>query len=114
MSVTGMNASTGRAISGKAHLRQSIADILTTPIGSRVMRRSYGSYLFELIDQAANDAGRLRLMAATADALIRWEPRLKLNKVTIATNFDGETSIQIHGLYKGAETAIELPLGGAV
>ncbi len=70
--VTGMNATTGRTISGKSHLRQSIADILTTPIGSRVMRRNYGSYLFDLIDQAENDAGRLRLMTATADALIRW------------------------------------------
>ena len=112
--VIGINAHTGKSIAGKDHLHQSIADILTTPIGSRVMRRSYGSYLFELIDQAANDAGRLRLMAATADALIRWEPRLKLKKVTIATNFDGETGIHINGLYNGADTAIALPLGGAV
>ena len=54
--VTGINTNTGRSISGKAHLRQSIADILSTPIGSRVMRRNYGSHLFDLIDQAANDA----------------------------------------------------------
>lgn len=111
MNVTGMNANTGRTISGKAHLRQSIADILTTPIGSRVMRRNYGSYLFELIDQAANDVGRLRLMAATADALIRWEPRLRLNKITIATQFNGETNIEIKGLYNGTETEIAVPIG---
>jgi phage baseplate assembly protein W len=29
-------------------LRQSIADILSTPVGSRVMRRAHGSRLHEL------------------------------------------------------------------
>ena len=108
--ITGMNATTGRQISCKEHLQQSIADILITPIGSRVMRRTYGSYLFELIDQAANAAGILRLMAATADALMRWEPRLKLNKVTIDTNFNGDTTIQINGLYQDIETYFEFQL----
>ena len=109
--VTGMHASTGRSITGTAHLRQSIADILVTPLGSRVMRRNYGSCLFDLIDHAANDAGRLRVIAATVDALIRWEPRLKLDKVTIDGAVDGATTIRISGLYNGAETAIALPLG---
>lgn len=40
-----MNAHTGGAIDRLAHIRQSIADILTTRIGSRVMRREYGSQL---------------------------------------------------------------------
>ena len=34
-----MNRNTGRAVAGLEHLRQSVADILTTPVGSRVMRR---------------------------------------------------------------------------
>ena len=37
-----MNRNTGKAITGVAHLTQSVADILLTPIGSRVMRRGYG------------------------------------------------------------------------
>ena len=32
----GMDASTGRAISGIDHLVQSMTDILTTPIGTRM------------------------------------------------------------------------------
>lgn len=35
----GMNSRTGRTITDSAHLAQSVADILTTPIGSRAMRR---------------------------------------------------------------------------
>ena len=50
----GMNAETGRELTGLEHLKQSIADILNTPIGSRVMRRDYGSRLFELIDAPIN------------------------------------------------------------
>ena len=47
----GMNAHTGQALSGLDHLRQSIADILSTPLNTRVMRRDYGSRIPELIDQ---------------------------------------------------------------
>lgn len=39
----GMNSETGKTISGIEHLKQSIVDILTTPVGTRVMRRDYGS-----------------------------------------------------------------------
>lgn len=79
----GMSARTGRAIEGNAHLAQSIADILTTPLGSRVMRREYGSLLPDLIDAPHNDATRLQVYAATAMALMRWEPRIRLSRVQL-------------------------------
>ena len=79
----GMDARTGRRLDGLEHLRQSIRDILTTPIGARVARRDYGSHLPDLIDQPMNAVGRMRLKAATALALMRWEPRLRLTSVTI-------------------------------
>ncbi|MEW7978507.1 MAG: GPW/gp25 family protein [Candidatus Sedimenticola endophacoides] len=50
----GMHAITGQHLAGEAHLRQSIIDILTTPLGTRVMRRDYGSRLFELVDAPIN------------------------------------------------------------
>ena len=72
----GLDASTGKQLSGMAHLRQSVRDILTTPIGTRVMRRDYGSRLYQLVDAPMNDATRLDMMAATYEALETWEPRL--------------------------------------
>lgn len=95
--ITGMSTETGSAISGKAHLQQSVSDILTTPIGSRIMRRTYGSHLFDLIDQAANPAGKLRLMAATVGALMRWEPRLKVSRVAVNCDASGAAHILIEG-----------------
>jgi len=79
----GMSARTGRTVSDSAHLAQSIADILTTPIGSRVMRREYGSQLPDLIDAPTNDTTRLQAYAATAMALMRWEPRIRLSRVQL-------------------------------
>jgi phage baseplate assembly protein W len=47
----GMNSQTGLSITEVEHIRQSVRDILVTPVGSRVMRREYGSLLSALIDQ---------------------------------------------------------------
>lgn len=80
----GMDARAGTFNDDSAHLRQSIADILTTPIGSRIARRDYGSLLPELIDQPFNDTTRLRLYGATATALMRWEPRLQVSRITLS------------------------------
>lgn len=85
----GMDARTGRAIAGVDHIRQSIADILSTPIGTRIGRREYGSLLPDLLDQPMNAGGRLRLFAATALALLRWEPRIRLNRIDLANDSAG-------------------------
>lgn len=79
----GTDARTGRQLEGEAHLRQSIADILTTPVGTRVMRRDYGSVLPELIDQPFNGATRMRMYGATATALMRWEPRIRVTRIDL-------------------------------
>lgn len=92
MHATGMSRTNGELLNQDEHLRQSIHDILTTPLGTRLMRREYGSLLPFLIDAPANDATRLKLMAATATALIRWEPRIKVSKVSLSLIHDGINS----------------------
>lgn len=79
--MAGMNRYTGARVDELDHIRQSIADILTTPIGSRVMRRDYGSRLTELIDQPLTGATLLRAYSATIDALLRWEPRIRVRAI---------------------------------
>ena len=95
--MTGMSRTTGRRLDETAHIRQSIADILTTPLGSRVMRRDYGSLLPELIDHPQNDATNLMLMAATVDALLRWEPRLRIDQVQTYRSEDGSLQLDLEG-----------------
>ncbi|HEY9092041.1 GPW/gp25 family protein [Parasphingorhabdus sp.] len=94
----GLSKSTGKALDGNAHLIQSIADILSTPIGTRIMRRDYGSLIFDLIDRPLNTATRSLVHAASAIAISRWEPRLKLRKVTMdGEPASGRLSITIEG-----------------
>ena len=106
----GMSRSSGKQISRKTHIAQSINDIITTPIGSRVMRRYYGSYLFELIDSAMNDAGRLRLTAALVDAINRWEPRAEITFARVETHADGRTSLEYQ--YRDRDGLSAQPLSG--
>lgn len=94
----GMDRLTGAPLDGAQHLAQSIGDILMTPIGSRTMRRDYGSLLFELLDRPINAATRLLLFSATAMALSRWEPRLRLTRVGLTrAGADGAVAITIEG-----------------
>lgn len=89
---TDMNRATGRPVADKlAAIRQSLHDIFTTPIGSRIQRREYGSLLFQLIDAPMNPANRLRLAAALVDAATRWEPRVTLESAIIEVGMDGKT-----------------------
>lgn len=97
--MSGMSRTDGTALSADAHLAQSIGDILTTPLGSRVMRRDYGSMLFDLIDQPLTSATRLLVYAASAAAIRRWEPRLRLRKVSFAADAaaPGQLALTIEG-----------------
>lgn len=103
--MSGMNAVTGRALDEMAHIRQSIRDILTTPLGSRVMRRDYGSLLPELIDQPGNAATRLRLMAATVGAIARFEPRVRIVGIDFAIDAAGEAVVGMHAVRVGGPRA---------
>lgn len=92
----GMSALTGKRLSGDAHLDQSVRDILQTPVGSRVMRRTYGSGLFDLIDSPVNDDTRLDFVSATAEALRQWEPRIVVERVFVKA-IAGGVDIAIEG-----------------
>ncbi|WP_414153875.1 GPW/gp25 family protein [Pseudomonas sp. AN-1] len=108
-----ISRTTGRAIGEREHIRQSIADILTTPIGSRVMRREYGSLLPELIDQPLNGATIVRLYAATAAALLRWERRVRLSRVQLQLGgAPGSATLDLEGSFVDSNEplALSVPL----
>lgn len=114
MTYFGMNAQTGRRLSDMAHIRQSITDIITTPIAARCMRRPYGSLLPELIDQPQNPALRLKIMSATYSAIMLWEPRVTLQGIDFVNAQPGQMAIHLQG--SRTDTAdtftLSIPLGG--
>ncbi|CAG9000665.1 MAG: hypothetical protein CENE_02665 [Candidatus Celerinatantimonas neptuna] len=104
----GMNRITGKSLSGIDHLKQSIIDILTTPVGSRVMRRSYGSNLFYQVDAPMTMDTRLSIINDTVDALSKWEPRISVSKVEITSAERGLFVLAITGVYKPDGASIKL------
>lgn len=95
MNVKGMNRTTGKSLAEDSHILQSLKDIITTPIGSRVMRRDYGSLVPFLIDQPASPRLVMQIRAAVIHAIMKWEKRVKPTAIDIVPAMDGNATLQI-------------------
>lgn len=96
-SYIGMNPVGTGVVSDSAHLWCSIKDILTTPIGTRVMRRDYGSIIPELLDEPENGTTRLRLMSAAVIAIAMWESRIVVDQINVLYGKSGKVEVEIAG-----------------
>ena len=108
-----MSRESGRNLQTKLdQIKQSIQDILTTPIGSRVMRRSYGSLLPQMIDAPFNEITLLQLFAATVSALMQWEDRIIINTVSLETTAQGayQLSLDIRLADNNQQESLSIPL----
>ena len=109
-----MHRSTGQPLDGWAAVEQSLGVILTTPIGSRVMRREFGSELMDLIGRPMTSEVVLALYSATAYAVERWEPRFRLTGVEMSTPAaDGSITLALRGEYDGQVRDAAVNLGVA-
>lgn len=104
----GVDRRTGQPLSGLDHLRQSIEDILTTPLGSRRMRPDYGSNLRRFVDLPVNDGWKSAVQAEVARALGRWEPRVQLERVKVVSMLDGQIGLELTGQYLGNSAVVEV------
>ena len=104
----GMDRRTGKPLSGLDHLRQSIEDILATPVGSRRMRPEYGSLLRRFVDLPVNEGWKSAVQAEVARSLQRWEPRLKLEQVQVIAVVGGRIDFKLTGEYLGERQLLEV------
>lgn len=105
----GTDRRTGKLIEGIAHMRQSLEDLLTTPKGTRIMRADYGSDLPRLVDMPVNSELILDIMAETAGAIEKWEPRFKVTNVRVTSLTVSQVILTVSGRYlpDGKEITIE-------
>jgi phage baseplate assembly protein W len=119
--MVGMNRETGKPLGGFEHVRQSIGDILTTPLLTRVFRRDYGGEGTYLVDKPALPETLLSFTIALGDAINKWEPRYRLHRVWFEeAGQDGRFIINMDGQYyprghlgdfeTGVQIGVELPL----
>jgi phage baseplate assembly protein W len=87
-----MDATTGRRMSLLDHIRQSVRDILMTPL-----ERASAAGLWignpELIDQPLNGVTVMRIYAAVAYRLALWEPRISLSSVNLNRDASGASPL---------------------
>jgi phage baseplate assembly protein W len=103
----GMDRRTGLPITGIDHLRQSVEDILSTPLGSRRMRPEYGSNLRRFVDLPINEGWKSAVQAEAARALELWEPRVDLRRIKVVSVVDGRIGFEIGVDYLGESRILE-------
>jgi phage baseplate assembly protein W len=99
--LTGMDRNTGMPITGIAHLKQSIGDILSTRKGTRRERPEYGCDIPRMVDLPVTRGWISTVQAEAARAIGRWEPRIRLSRVTVLSVLDGRVTFRIQGVYMG-------------
>lgn len=91
-----LNLATGGVIDGVDEVFQSLSIIMTTPKGSRVMRRKAGSDAPDLTDHGMNRQNLIEWYAAIADA-VKQEPRFRLKRCRLSE--ESEVSAG-HGIFE--------------
>ena len=96
----GSDRRTGVPLTDWRHVQQSLGVIFTTFIGTRLMRRDFGSELPALIGEPMTKRTILKLYVAAYMAILRHEPRFELTWIGIneATQ-QGRLGLDIRGRY---------------
>ncbi|MBF6812000.1 GPW/gp25 family protein [Acinetobacter baumannii] len=103
---------TGVTISEIESIEQSIEDIVTTPLGSRVMRGDYGSIVPDLIDQPMNDVLVLKIYSAIYTPVTRWEKRISIENINISKIASGLMQLDLETVHTitGQSLNLNIPL----
>lgn len=97
---TGVSAASGFRLTDWEHTQQSISRILTTFVGSLVMRRDFGSELPEMVDRRLTQRNVLGAFAECALAIKRWEKRFEVRSVSLVNaTVGGRVEFLLRGVY---------------
>lgn len=103
-----MSRHNGSVLSEKEQIQQSLEDISTTPIGSRIYRREYGTQLADLIDQPISSGLYLKIYSTLYVAYSRWEDRIEISQMQVVEIKDGQLILDIDGYLKLTGTPVNL------
>ena len=95
--MTGINRETGQMLNDAEHLSERIKDLLTTPVGTRSHRRTYGCDIYKYMDAPINQQVIADIIAEVADAINTWEPEFELERVNVVTMKPGQMELEVTG-----------------
>jgi hypothetical protein len=100
-----LNARGGLALTaGARDIEQAIRIILGTRPGERVMRPEFGCRARELLFAPRNTATEKLLIQYVEQALVRWEPRIEVRDVRVASDAAGDGAWLVEILYQIKDT----------
>ena len=93
---TGLNRLTGAPLSDFDHVVQSVIVIWTTPIGTRVRRRTFGSLLDILLGRKNLTPDVLALFNFLLIAPVEmWEPRFRITRIVYPDTTNGPDGARV-------------------
>jgi uncharacterized protein len=90
--------------SQRSELDQAIQIILTTSPGQRVMRPNFGCRLHELVFAPNNSHTTAQARRYVEEALGMWEPRIRVEQVTVRPDLDDASRLLIEIEYQVKNT----------
>lgn len=96
----GTDNRTFKQITGWDHCAQCLQTLMSTRVGTRVMRLSYGSDVPPLLDSPGNAATIALCYSAMAKAIDEWEPGFELRRMElISAGSDGAFEFELDGIF---------------
>jgi len=86
--------------SAEDDVRQSIRIILGTNLGERVMRPDFGSGIRAFVFETISTTTLTLLRTRVEDALVRWEPRIRVERVEVALPHRPSSQVNISVDYR--------------
>ena len=103
----GMDARTGKTISGYEHLVQSVRRCIQTPLGTIPMNRTFGSIVPYFVFAPMSEANALRICAGAIESVKQFEPRItRLSCFIENVDQSGQLHLGMKGIYEGEEVNI--------
>lgn len=85
---------------GEASITEAIWIVMSTPRRSRVMEPAFGCGIHDYVFAPNNAATRAVIEAEVRDALVRWEPRVDVLRVTATAHADAPNTLLIEVDYR--------------
>lgn len=108
--MVGIDRNTGRTITAWDQLVSRVTQVMTTRIGTREKRRTFGSRVPDTLGRSMSD--KLLVLAQSYALAAFYEPINGINDFTptrcVATRGGAGIILQIHGLWNGEERVMEV------
>lgn len=85
---------------GEASITEAVWIILATAKRSRIMRPDFGCGIYDYVFAPDNSSTRAQLETEVREALVRWEPRIDVLRVTATAHADVPSTLMLEVDYR--------------